>query len=159
MNEAQFTAYWELLCERHRQKPSAALTRLYAVTIRGEGITADEWAQAIALSIRFDQFMPSVQQLIDHARPGFKAQALGEWDACLSRARAGEVATLPGTPTRTLMQSVTNGRPLGEVPQERLEWVKREFLERYAAHLTEQAKTRTLSLTAPTRRELPNASD
>ncbi|EYB69085.1 hypothetical protein DEIPH_ctg011orf0053 [Deinococcus phoenicis] len=159
MTELEFTAYWELLCERHKQTPSAPLTRLYALTIRGAGLTADEWAQAIAASVRFDDFFPSVQKLIDYARPSFKAQALSEWDAAVDRATRGEAATLPGTYTRTLMNRVTNGKPLGEVDADRLPWLKREFLERYAEHLTQQAQAATPVLTAgPRRQALPDAS-
>ncbi len=159
MTEREFETYWELLCERYGKTLSSPLVRLYAVTIRGEGLSGEEWGRAVAQAIRHNDFMPSIQKLIDYARPGFKAQALSEWDACLNRARAGEVATLPGTPTRTLMQSVTNGRPLGEVPQERLEWVKREFLERYTALLGEQAAQRTPALIPAPRRVLGASHD
>lgn len=156
MTENEFLLYWKLLCERHRIEPSAPLTRVYALTLRGEGLSAAEWATAVAASIRFDQFMPSVQQLIDHARPSFKARALEEWDACLERARQNQPATLPGSATRTLMNQVTNGVPLGQVDQERLPWIKKEFLERYVGHLTTEARHTTPALVAAAR-ELPHA--
>lgn len=158
MTETEFLAYWELLCERHRLAPSAPLTRVYALTLRGEGVTAQEWATAVAASLRFDDFLPGVQKLIDYARPSFKAQALAEWDACLERVKRGEAATVPG-PTRTLMNSVTNGRPLGQVDEDRLPWMRREFLERYEAHLKGQAQGRTPALTnGQTAKELSHAN-
>lgn len=159
MTETEFLAYWELLCERHRIAPSAPLTRMYALTLRGEGLTAQEWATAVAASIRFDDFMPSVQKLIDYARPSFKVQALAEWDACIDRVQAGLPATLPGTATRALMNRVTNGTPLGEVDKDRLPWLKREFVERYVEHLAEQARTRTPALSPAAPKELPHAGD
>ena len=160
MNEQDFLQYWELLCERHKMAPSGPLTRMYALTVRGEGLTAEEWATAVASSLRFDDFMPSVQKLIDYARVSLKSQALAEWDACMERVKRGEAATLPGTHTRSLMNRVTDGRALDQMDVDRLPWLKREFVERYTEHLKSEAQTRTPALTnGPRRQELPHAGD
>lgn len=162
MNEQEFAAYWKVLCEAKFRQPSAPVTRMYALTLKAEGITADEWGRAVAASIRYDDFFPSVQRLIDYARGGqdFDALALAEWDACLERARAGEAATLPGTVTRKLMNASTNGVPLGNVDAERLPWIKREFLKRYADHLKAEATSKTPALLpSSSRKELPHATN
>lgn len=158
MTEQEFKAYWELLCERYGRAPSGPLERLYALTVRGAGLTTQEWGQAVAAAIRFDDFFPSAQTLIDYARPSFKAQALSEWDACMERMRRNEAATLPNTHTRTLINKITFGVPLGEITdKDRLPWVKKEFIERYTEHLIEQAKSATPALLPAARRELNHA--
>lgn len=161
MKPTDFNLYWNLLLEKWNRQPSAALTRLYAVTVQAEGITAEQWGNAVAASIRYDQFFPSIQQLLDYARGGrdFDALALSEWDACLERLMANQTATLPGTETRRLMNLATNGRPLVEVADKELVWIKREFLKRYADHLKAQAAGTTPALLTSTKRELPHASD
>lgn len=159
MTEREFKMFWELLCERYGRAPSAPLERVYALAIRSANLTTDEWGAAVAAAVRFDDFFPSAQRLIDYARPSFKAQALNEWDACLDRAKRNEPATLPGTLTRTLMNRVTNGVALGNVDEDRLPWIKREFCERYAQALLDEAKAGTPALTvgAP-RKELPRGA-
>lgn len=158
MTEQEFKAYWELLCERYGRAPSGPLERLYALTVRGEGLTTTEWGQAVAAAIRFNDFFPSVQTLIDYARPSFKTQALSEWDACVERMRRNEPATLPNTHTRVLMNKLTFGVALGDiVDKDRLPWIKKEFVERYTDHLTEQAKSATPALLPSNRRELTHA--
>lgn len=149
MTDTEFLLYWELLLERYGRTPSAALTRMYALTLKAERLSRDEWGAAVQACIRFEQFWPSPQQLIDYARPSFRVTALAEWDGCMERVKRGEAATLPSTYTRVLMNRVTNGKPLGEVPTERLEWLKKEFLERYTEYLTDEAKSRTPALIAP----------
>lgn len=164
MTEQEFAAYWKVLCERHgktgERRPSTPITRVYALTLESEGITAEQWGRAVALSIRHDDFFPSAQRLVDYARGGrdFEALALAEWDAALTRARAGEMATLPQTLTRRLMNSATNGTPLGDVPSDQLPWIKREFLRRYADALKEEANNKTPALLSSSKKELPNAS-
>lgn len=130
------------------------------MTLNSEGITAEEWGRAVSASIRLDDFFPGAQRLVDLARGGrdFDAQALSEWDACLTRARAGEAATLPGTETRRLMNSATNGTPLGNVSADQLPWIKREFLKRYADHLKAQATAGMPAALPASKRELNNAS-
>lgn len=155
MTDQEFTAYWELLCERHGKTPSAPLTRVYAMTIKQEDLSAQEWAAAVTTSIRFDQFMPSAQQLIDHARTSFKDQAMEEWDACMARMRRGDMVTEPNSATRKILNSVTHGRPLGEMQIDRMDWLKREFVERYAKHLQEDAKAEMrIALPTSQKREL-----
>lgn len=148
MTEGEFSAWWELLCERFGRTPSAPLTRIYAQIVKGEKLTAAQWGAAVTAAVRFDDFMPSPQRLVNLARGGqdFAALALSEWDACLERARLGEAATMPGTLTRTLMNRVTNGVPLGQVDASRLDWLKKEFVRRYGDELAKEASANTPAL-------------
>lgn len=159
MNKTEFLGPWVMLCERFNRKPSQPVMQFYVDIMRQEGLSAEEWRRGVFGVMRFEQFWPSPEQLLEHARGGksLEVQAQEEFAACLARAQRGEAATLPNTYTRTLMNSVTNGRPLGELSHTDINWAKREFVQRFTAHLKQAAVSRTPALEA-CRKELPDAS-
>ena len=149
MTEAEFMPFWNLLCEAKNRVPSAPLTRIYAVIVKAEGITAQQWAAACTAAIRFNEFMPTPQALVDLALgSNFGGLALSAWDEALA-AITDNRRSLLNDAARKLMNSATNGVALGHVETKQIAWVKKEFLERYTAHLSSEATTRTPSLLAP----------
>jgi len=149
MTEDEFKPYWTLLCEAKNRTPSAPLTRVYAVIMKSEGITAQQWASACTAAIRFSEYMPTPQALVDLALGvNFGTQALAAWDEALAAVRENRRSTLPDD-ARRLLNSSTMGQTLGMVETKQLQWVKKEFLQRYAEHLSTLATQRTPSLLAP----------
>lgn len=161
MTETEFMPFWNLLCEAKNRVPSAPLTRIYAVIVKAEGITAQQWATACTAAIRFNEFMPTPQALVDLALGGnFSAHALTAWDEALAAIKENRRSALDDA-ARKIMNSATNGQALGHVETKQIQWIKKEFLERYAAHLSTEAANRTPSLLAPVQtKELTyNAAD
>lgn len=161
MTEQEFSQWWKLLCERFNREPSAPMTRIYAVYVRSQNVTAAEWAEAVQQAVIFEKFFPEPAHLVNLGRGGkdFEARALAEWDACMTRMMAGEAATLPNTLTRKLMNASTNHTPLSEIPTNRLHHIQRDFLKRYADALKDEQKSNMPALLPTSKREaLPDAS-
>ena len=155
-SDAQFAAAWTVLEDRYNRKHNVQTVKIYRDILESE-LTTAEFATACRAAFRMEAFFPSPQKLIDLGiGQDFAGRALVEWDACMDRARSNEAATLPGTLTRTLMNKVTNGVPLGNVPTDRLEWHKKEFLKRYADALTLSARN---ALPTPTKELTYDAAD
>ena len=160
MTEIEFSSYWTLLCEAKNRTPSAALTRMYALIIKSEGITAQQWAKACTAAIRFERFMPTPQQLVDLAHGhDFKGLALAAWDLAMAAALRNERADGLDADARRLLNSATNGESLSMINLDQLPWLKKEFVERYTQHLADQAANCTPSLLDTPRLELTRAAE
>jgi len=154
LSDHVFAAGWTVLQDRFGRAFSTQTTKIYREILSAE-LTDIAFQTACRAAFRFETYFPSPQKLIDLATgKDFEALALAEWDACLTRARSGEMATLPNTSARTLMNSATNGVPLGSVAADRLDWIKREFVKRYAAQLATEAQQRTPAVLPTVRKEL-----
>jgi len=149
MNEQEFSAFWKLLCEAKGRTPSAPLTRMYALIVQSENVTAEQWITACTHAIRFSAFMPTPQELINFAQgQDFKTVALEAWDVALLAVRQDVRAEITSE-ARRILNSATNGQGLGMVDLKHFPFVKKEFLERYADHLAKEASARTPNLLAP----------
>lgn len=166
-SDAQFAAAWTVLEDRFNRKHNSQTVLIYRELLEAD-LTAVEFSDACRAAFRVESFFPSPQKLIDLGRKelDFDTLALEAWDACLTRFLAGEPTTQAGTLERELMNSVTLGAGLGAYKTDRLPWMRREFLERYAARLSAartavlaaRAAARTAALAAPAQ-ELPNVAN
>lgn len=157
-SDAQFSAAWTVLEDRFNRKHNDQTVKIYRSILSAE-LSAEQFAEACRAAFRFEQFMPSPQKLIDYGLGAgdFQTRALTTWDELVARVKRGEMATTEPGPVRTLLNSVCNGQALGSMDFKHFPFLKKEFVERYAQQLFEEAKGNTPALTDGNRRELPNA--
>ena len=150
-SDAQFAAAWTVLEDRYNRKHNAQTVKIYRDILESE-LTAAEFTDACRAAFRMETFFPSPQKLIDLGKGGqdFNLRALAAWDTCMTRFLAGDAATDSGTIERRLINSLTHGAGLRMIETKQLDFMKREFVQRYAAELSQQAVSVPL--------ELPNAA-
>ncbi len=159
LSDAVFAASWAVLCDRFGRTFNDATVRIYRRTLAAE-LTDAQFQQACAAAFRFERFFPSPQQLIEYGLGGQDARgrALARWDEMVERVRQGLPATDDPDERRLLMRA-TGGQPLGNIDHDRLRFVERGWVERYAAHVMEQAQARAVALPGLQAQELPDAGD
>lgn len=142
MNNQEFAVYWSLLLERYNRNMSGPMSRVYRGILDAEQITAEEWARAVSECIRYEQFWPSPQQLVDYARPQglFTEKALSEWDDVVDAISKGRSLTEDAEIRRALRLS-GNGANIRHVDHTALRFIKREFIERRTKHHKSKSKT------------------
>lgn len=159
LSEAVFAASWAVLCDRFGRTFNEATVKIYRRTLAAE-LSDEQFQQACAAAFRFETFFPTPQQLIEYGLGGqdAKTRALKRWDDMLERVRAGQSATDSPEERRLLMRA-TQGQPLGQIEHDRLRWVEKAWVERYAADVMERTQKATPALTdTPAAKVLPHAS-
>ena len=72
----------------------------------------------------------------------------------MARFLAGEAATDPGTIERRLVNSITHGAGLRDATTKQLDFMKKEFVQRYTAELSQRAVNSTPVLPSISMKEL-----
>lgn len=93
-------------------------------------ITTDQFIQAIESAIVSKQFMPTPQELVESICGDSDTQAFVEWDLCIKAASRADKSMLSGLSAQgqSALHLVGGLYKLGQMQEDKLEWVKKEFV-------------------------------
>ena len=149
-----FAQEFELLCERFARVPSQPVIARYHAFLEAR-LDSEQFQQAAITIFNQDQFWPSPQRFLDAVHGALEDQAAVEWSKLLDAHTHNNRAEVSSIARKVWTEICAAGQLNADAGDQRISFVRRDFMQTYRAHLTVGENPPGL-LPAPTQAEKRN---